>query len=140
MADYLDVDLAIAEVDPVTKEIKATPYFEDYLYKIIETLGGEGGTVTGDSFDLSSYPPDLAAVSAQVNVLKSKIDNLEKSTEVSKLLSLINNITIRLNDLEHTEPVSLTAIFQRLDEFEKQFQPINLTKIFQRLDDLEKQL
>ena len=47
-ADNLDIDLAICYVDPDSKEIKATPYFEDYLWKIIDTLGGEGSTIVRD--------------------------------------------------------------------------------------------
>ena len=47
-ADNLDIDLPIAHIDPDTKEIKATAYFEDYLWKIVDTLGGEGSTIIGD--------------------------------------------------------------------------------------------
>lgn len=48
MADNLDADLAIVVQDPETKEFKATPYFEDYLYKLVATVGGEGSTIISD--------------------------------------------------------------------------------------------
>lgn len=50
MADNLDADQALVEADPDTKKYKATSYFEDYLYKIVADLGGEGGTGIDDLF------------------------------------------------------------------------------------------
>ena len=47
-AENLDTDQAIAYLDQDTKMIKATAYFEDYLWKIVDTLGGEGSTIIGD--------------------------------------------------------------------------------------------
>lgn len=47
-AENLDTDQAIVEKDPHTGALKATAYFEDYLYKIVATLGGEGSTIIQD--------------------------------------------------------------------------------------------
>lgn len=44
MADKLDIDQALMEFDPQTKEMKATPYFEDYLFQFVNDLGGEGSS------------------------------------------------------------------------------------------------
>jgi len=46
MADLLDTAQPIAEVDPFSKEIKATAYFENYLFEIVRSLGGEGIDLT----------------------------------------------------------------------------------------------
>lgn len=42
MAELLDSDQEIVEKDLATGGLKATEYFEDYLFRIIEGLGGEG--------------------------------------------------------------------------------------------------
>lgn len=47
MADLLDSDMGVV-FDAKGNELKVTPYFEDYLYNIISTLGGEGSTIIGD--------------------------------------------------------------------------------------------
>ncbi len=45
MAVQLDANMALMEVDPGTKEIKATPYFEDYLFSLFLSAGGGAMTV-----------------------------------------------------------------------------------------------
>lgn len=44
MAEKLDVDQPLMQQDPVTGEMKATPYFEDYLFQFVNDLGGEGAS------------------------------------------------------------------------------------------------
>lgn len=52
MADLLDTDLPIAEI--IDGEIKVTPYFEEFLFQIINTVGGEGGKDISDHTNLSN--------------------------------------------------------------------------------------
>jgi len=52
MADNLDIDLPIAFIDE-HGEIKATEYFENYLFEIVQSQGGEGVDLT--SSDGSSF-------------------------------------------------------------------------------------
>jgi len=47
MAETLDINQPIAEIDPDTKEIRATPYFEALIFEILTSLGGEGEEVRG---------------------------------------------------------------------------------------------
>lgn len=134
MAENLNTDLAIVYKDPDTGAFLPTSYFEDYLFNIIEEFGGEGVKLPSDSFDLSSYPPDLATVSAQLKSLIHKVDDIEKSTilplnvqfpddttDIAYALSAIKDIRAQLNAIEHSlEPIGLAGVFQRLNDLEKQ--------------------
>ena len=78
MADYLDTDQDIVEIDPITKGFKATPYFEDYLYKIISTLGGEGAEIitelTATTLEAGKFP-QLYSLVKSLNRQVDEINN-----------------------------------------------------------------
>ncbi len=44
MADFLDLAMPIVEKDD-NGDLIATPYFEDYLFQIINSIGGEGSDI-----------------------------------------------------------------------------------------------
>jgi hypothetical protein len=67
MADFLDKDLAIAEIDPITKEIKATAYLEDYLYNVVISIGGEGVDLNISPY-MKTVLDDLTATAARITL------------------------------------------------------------------------
>ena len=71
MADYLELVL------PITKDNLATPYFEDYLFKIIQGLGGEGS-----------------------NTIETAIVNSELSAGITWMRSFTNRLAKRVEELE----------------------------------------
>ena len=111
MADYLDSDLAICEVDPVTKEIKATPYFEDYLYKIISTLGGEGSTAVSDIIAISVESDKYAYFFSMVERLAIELSQFNKNVENSILNAQIKETNERTaNFTSKIKQTNYTAI------------------------------
>ena len=92
MAEFLDIAQPIIEVDPDTKELKATPYFEDYLYGIIAALGGEGSTIisevvaSGVQADKVPYFFGLEAnLSRRVSDLEAQLGNHVLKADVKQL-------------------------------------------------------
>lgn len=90
MADLLDVDQPIVEMDPKTREFKATAYFEDYLYKIIAALGGEGTTLINSTSAESS-----AILSAQIKGIQKKLNEIDTLFETYPLWALIKDVDAR---------------------------------------------
>lgn len=92
MADLLDADLAIVEKDPITKEFKATPYFEDYLYKLVATLGGEGSTIIKDIENIVVAADKLDYMFALVKALKNQVDEAVNNIDRPVLDSTVKQI------------------------------------------------
>jgi len=92
MADYLDSDLAIAEVDPITKKIKATAYFEDYLYKIISTIGGEGSTAISDIINTVIAADKLDYMFSLIKSLKTQMDEVINNADRPVLDATVKQI------------------------------------------------
>jgi hypothetical protein len=93
MAEYLDTDLPIVEIDPVTKELKATPYFENYLYNIIFSLGGEGAEPVSGNNEVN-HAVDIPALSARVKFLQRTIDELGNELNDHRLEATVKQIAI----------------------------------------------
>lgn len=109
MADNLDTDLAIVEKDPATGEFKATAYFEDYLYKIITSLGGEGSTIIQDLVKVTVEADKLDYMFALVKQMLTdtaefvgKIKNTNYTAENKDWVEARSGITISLP----TDPLS----------------------------------
>ncbi len=75
--NYLDIALPIIEKDHETGEYKATTYFEDYLYQIVRSTGGEGSdTIT--EINTSSFQSDkVPYLIGLVLSLRKKVSHLE---------------------------------------------------------------
>ena len=73
MASYLDLALPIIEKDPDTGELKATPYFEDYLYQLVKATGGEGaGGITDLESSFSTHIVEAAVKQLQLDTARFK--------------------------------------------------------------------
>jgi len=115
MADYLDTDLAIAEIDPVTKEIKATPYFEDYLYNIIQTIGGEGSTVIQDLLTVTIAADKLDYMFGLTKSLKKQVDEINNVIDSPIMDAKVKTIQAKLSEIEsHFDNSQLHAAIKQL--------------------------
>lgn len=94
MAEYLDIALPIIEKDPETGELKATPYFEDYLYRIVQATGGEGsGTVTEvNSAGLQS--DKVPYLTGLVLALRKRVSHLESAFSTHIVEAAIKQLQI----------------------------------------------
>jgi len=116
MADYLDADLAIAEIDPVTKEIKATPYFEDYLYKVIFTIGGEGSTIINELVNTVIAADKLDYLFALVKSLKNQVSEISNTIDSPILDAKVKTMQTKLSELEgHFDHARLDAVIKQID-------------------------
>lgn len=113
MAENLDIDQPIVLVDPDTKEYKATPYFEDYLFQLVEDLGGEGSTSSAnDALDLSTMLLPLLGMPPKIDGNEKDIDDLEQVTAmVQPLFSLVPKVDCNEKNIEELEQLvaSLTS-------------------------------
>ena len=95
MAEYLDVAQPIIEIDSLTKEFKATAYFEDYLYRIIQGLGGEGAPSTGDSISTTVSADKIPYLFGLVYTLGKKVSQLEAGASNSVMAAAIKLLESR---------------------------------------------
>ena len=72
MADYLELVLPIVDEDS-----RATPYFEDYLYKIIAGLGGEDSTIIEDAAVIAEAAQGYTWLSGYTKRLAKRVEQLE---------------------------------------------------------------
>ena len=79
MADYLDIALPIIEKDPDTGEFKATPYFEDYLYQLVQATGGEGAETVTEVNEAALQSAKVPYLYGLVLSLRKKIAHLESA-------------------------------------------------------------
>lgn len=129
MAENLDSDQPIGEVDPDTQEIKATPYFEDYLFQIIEALGGEGSTDAENATQLSALHESLRSSVAKIPELERKTDDL------SQLLVGNINLLPRIEEIKRSSEETEQLNAMLLSEIS--LIKAQLTKLQSRFDDLE---
>ncbi len=141
MASDLDVDQAIAYEDPITKELKATPYFEDYLFQVIQEFGGEGSDNPSVSFEESLYDSDLAYVAGQQRSVSQRVKDLENCIDFPA--NDTKPLRLRIKDLEEqvVTPLDTKLLLKRIEALESQVSdPVNLTSILQRIEALELQI
>jgi len=116
-ASFLEIIQPIGHVDPITGEIKASQYFENYLYEIVNQIGGDTEDTPGDAFDLAIYPPELASVTGSVKAIKKRLDDIEESLDFgiinSRLASLSNKISIIEDEQDNTSLLSSLAQLKR---------------------------
>jgi len=93
MADFLDIDMGVV-IDSKGNELKVTPYFEDYLYKIIATIGGEGSTIIGDIVNTVIAADKLDYIFVLVKSLKRQMDEVNNNIDKPILSAALKQIQI----------------------------------------------
>lgn len=115
-SDYLNTDLAICEIDPVTNEIKATPYFEDYLFKIVNSLGGEGSTALDDITAVALEADKAPYFFSLVKRLAKQVDEISNTIDSPILDAKVKGMQAKLGELEnHFDHSRLEAIVRQLE-------------------------
>ena len=94
MAEYLDIAQPIIEIDNETKEFKATPYFEDYLFQIIQGLGGEGSTIVNEISTSSIQSAKVPYLFGLVYTLSKKVTDLESKLSTHVLAAKVRQLEI----------------------------------------------
>ncbi len=106
MADFLDMDQDIGELNPFTKGFKATAYFENYLYKIIESLGGEGVSVVGGDTIV-----DNSILASKIKALNLRLSEFDTLTDNARLSSSLKDTDIRTaNFISKIKITNFTAV------------------------------
>ena len=100
MAENLDIDQPIVLIDPGTKEFKATPYFEDLLFGIVESIGGEGESEPTDSFDLVNMHQTLLSLPAKISALRSDFEASAQENKAIPINSKLNKQKRAIADIE----------------------------------------
>ena len=124
MANYLDLAMPIVEKDN-NGDFKATTYFEDYLFQIISSIGGEGAEsivdestsllITSLQSKVANLENDLANIEhPDQSMSRSKIGNIEKELfNIEQLLSSLNsrvgNLTALLANVSEFKTVPVTS-------------------------------
>ncbi len=99
MADNLDTEQGLIYKDPETGIYKATEYLEDAWFQLIEAVGGEGSTSSGnDAFDLANLHQMLLTMPSKISNLKKEVEEIEQIlasavSDNSYLRQIVNNIT-----------------------------------------------
>lgn len=88
MADKLDSDQTLVEPDESSGSMKATPYFEDFLFQLVADIGGEGGDTPTDALNLFSVNRVLPP---RVNQIRRDLDELGQLVSSLNLNPKINN-------------------------------------------------
>jgi len=94
MAEYLDLAQPIIEIDNETKEFKATPYFEDYLFQIIQAIGGEGSTTINEIISSSLQSDKVPYLFGLVHTLSKKVSDLEAQLGTHVLEATVKQLLI----------------------------------------------
>ena len=113
MADNLDIDQPIAEVDPVTKEIKATPYFETYLYNIVSTIGGEGSQVISELVATTIDGGKTEYIFGLVKSIKRQLEDIDLS-ETNYLSGLVRSLKKQVEEISHADIHILEAAVKQI--------------------------
>jgi len=110
-ANYLDADQALVEQDPATGELKATTYFEDYLYQIISTIGGEGSTLVSDLESVSLEAGKLHYYTGLIKQIQKQISEIKSDSYSEILLGLVKQLQIDTQGFNgRVETYSYTAV------------------------------
>ena len=80
MAEFLELVLPIVDEDN-----RATPYFEDYLFQIIQGLGGEGSNTITTAVVNAEEAARIPYMVGSINRLAKRISTLESDLSVYKV-------------------------------------------------------
>jgi hypothetical protein len=124
MAINLDLSMPIVEKDD-NGTFKATPYFEDYLFQIINSIGGEGAELDTSSSSL------IASLLSKITKLEKTVEDLSQLNPIPANLSGVHS---RIDNLEQLAPASLRGELSktnnRLDDFEQLLSTVFVNKDF----------
>lgn len=119
---------------------KSTPYLEDYLFQLVNSLGGEGAPNVNTIIEETIEGSQLSRLRSSISALKNRVSDLENTeTTPVNLLSLKKSIA----DIESqlNQPINLKGILDKINDIEVQITPpVNLKGIMDRLDTIEAQL
>jgi len=115
VADFLDIALDIGEINQLTGGIKATPYFEDYLHQIIESVGGEGASDSPDSFDLANMHQTILAIAPKIEAIAVRVQQLEEMVGVSDRARLAK-IETEIQNMQNVQSAQITAKLAQTDK------------------------
>ena len=89
MADYLELVKGI-----VNKDGRATPYFEDYLFQIIQALGGEGSDTITTAVVNAEESVRIPYIVGHINRLAKRISTLESDLSVYKVSHQVTQLQV----------------------------------------------
>ena len=107
MADYLDL------VQPIVNDKnEATAYFEDYLFQIIQNLGGEGSSSIEDGLTTAEEAFGVTWLKGQVNQIAKRVEQLEGATQQRADTRLLKRVEQLEGDLTHYKTAHEVAQLQ----------------------------
>lgn len=123
---------------------KPTPYFEDFVFQIVNALGGENSSDIITTIEDALESGTVGRLRSSIERVKNRVNDLENTTESTPNNSLIS-LNSRVDDLEKTVEStpgnSLLSIRKDIEAIESQINtPINLKRILDRLNAIEAQL
>jgi hypothetical protein len=89
VAEYLELVLPISG-----KDGRATPYFEDYLYSIIRSLGGEGADPIENTIYNTEVSASQAWTSGYLNRLARRVEALEGDLTMYKTAHSVSQLQV----------------------------------------------
>ena len=89
MAEYLELVLPI-----VDDNNQATPYFEDYLFQIIQGLGGEGSNTITTAIVNAEESARIPYMVGYINRLAKRIQTLEGDLSIYKVAHQVTQLQI----------------------------------------------
>ena len=89
MADYLEL---VKEI--VNKDGRATPYFEDYLFQIIQALGGEGSDTITTAVVNAEESVRIPYIVGHINRLAKRISTLEGDLSIYKVAHQVTQLQV----------------------------------------------
>ena len=89
MAEFLEL------VQPIVNEDnRATPYFEDYLFQIIQGLGGEGSNTITTAIVNAEEAARIPYLVGRINRLAKRISTLESDLSIYKVAHQVAQLQI----------------------------------------------
>ena len=98
--ETLNLDMPIG-VTNTGEPVKSTPYFEDYLYQVIESLGGEGSTNIEFLLDSSLFTPTNTG--GRIDDIQAQIPEVLPVIRDVRFMPLVKTVDYTAVDLDFIE-------------------------------------
>lgn len=113
-ADNLDTNMGLV-TDSKGNELLATPYFENYLYNLVATMGGEGSTIISDIVNTVIAADKLDPLLSLVKSLKRQVDEINNTVDSPILDAKVKTMQTKLSELEaHFDHARLDATIKQI--------------------------